>query len=334
MLLVNFRKSPLIDDSLYVGSLLLERKNSMTIYLDAVWVLNFLLDLMLLMLTQALSREYTPKRRLVFGAIIASLIVPATIYYPSALLNTVYGKLLYSILIILVAFQFTTVRQFFKKLLLFYFVTFSIGGGLFAAHYVLQNPVALASNGLLTFSSGYGDPVSWLFIMIGFPIAFWFTKSRMDKHVTDKIRYDQMYEVTLQLKEKSFSTTGYIDSGNQLIDPLTKKPVIICDESFLQQWFQEEEWIQLKRAFEEFDMDSIPLSWEKYIHMVPFQGVEGKSNFLLALKPESLTIGYGEQKIIATKLLVGIQFSTLTKDQSYHCLLHPQLIKLATIHSA
>ncbi|GIO26070.1 sigma-E processing peptidase SpoIIGA [Ornithinibacillus bavariensis] len=306
----------------------------MTIYLDAVWVLNLLLDLMLLMLTQALSRVYTLKRRLVIGAIVASLIVPATIYYPSAFLNTVYGKLLYSILIILVTFQFTTIRLFLKQLLMFYFVTFSIGGGLFAAHYLLQNPVALSVNGILTFSSGLGDPVSWIFIIIGFPIAFWFTKSRMDKHVVDKIRYDQIYDVTLQIRGIRFSTTGYVDSGNQLVDPLTKKPVIICDESFLQQWFQEDDWIKLKGAFENFDIDKIPVSWEKYIQIVPFHGVEGKSNFLFALKPEELSIRYGEQKIIATKFLVGIQFSTLTKDQSYHCLLHPQIIKLATIHSA
>ena len=65
-----------------------------------------------------------------------------------------------------------------------------------------------------------------------------------------------------------------------------------------------------------------------------FHGVEGKSNFLFALKPDKLAISYEEQQIVATKLLIGIQFSNLTDDKHYHCLLHPQIIKLATIHSA
>lgn len=306
----------------------------MTIYLDMVWILNFLLDLMLLMLTKALCREYTPKRRLVLGAIVASLIVPITLYFPNTYISTVLGKILYSILIIFVTFRFISVNRMVKQLLLFYFVSFSIGGGLFAAHYLLQKPIALSAAGILSYSSGYGDPVSWIFVVVGFPFVFWFTKSRMDKHAVEKIRYNQLYDVTIHFQNKSFTTTGFIDSGNQLIDPLTRRPVIICDEPFLKQWFQKEEWQQLKRAYDEFDLINIPLEWQKHIQVVPFHGVEGKSNFLFAIKPDKITISYGEQQIVSTKLLIGIQFSELTNDRRYHCLLHPQIIQLATIHSA
>ncbi|WP_042144990.1 sigma-E processing peptidase SpoIIGA [Paucisalibacillus sp. EB02] len=306
----------------------------MTIYLDAVWVLNFLLDFMLLMLTQALCRESTPKSRLILGAFFASLIVPMTLYFPNSYITTVFGKILYSILIILVTFRFITFNRMLKQLLLFYFVSFAIGGGLFAAHYLLQSPVALSAIGFLSFSSGYGDPISWVFVVIGFPIVFWFTKNRLDKHAIEKIRYDQLYEVSIRIKNKAFSTTGFIDSGNQLVDPLTKRPVIICDEIFLQQWFTKEEWQNLKQAYEEFNIEQIPNSWENYIQVVPFHGVEGKSKFLFTIRPEKLTILYHNQQIEATKVLIGIQFADLTKDKRYNCLLHPQIIKLATIHTA
>ncbi|MEN2766534.1 sigma-E processing peptidase SpoIIGA [Ornithinibacillus xuwenensis] len=306
----------------------------MTIYLDAVWVLNLLLDMMLLLLTQALCREHTSKIRLVLGAFVASLIVPITLYFPESYITTVIGKIVYSILIILVTFRFVSVNRTMKQLLLFYFVSFAIGGGLFAAHYFLQEPIALSTSGIFSFSSGYGDPVSWMFVVIGFPIAFWFTKSRMDKHAIEKIRYDQLYNVTLMIKKRTFSTFGYIDSGNQLVDPLTKRPVVICDESFLIQWFEQEEWDQLKQAAEEINVDKIPAGWEEHIKIVPFQGVEGKSNLLFTIKPDELTIFYEGQRIVSTKLLVGIQFAALTKDKRYHCLLNPQIIKLAAVHSA
>jgi stage II sporulation protein GA (sporulation sigma-E factor processing peptidase) len=311
-----------------------ERKRIMTIYLDAVWVLNLLLDMMLLLLTQALCREHTSKIRLVLGAFIASLIVPITLYFPESYITTVIGKIVYSILIILVTFRFVSVNRTMKQLLLFYFVSFAIGGGLFAAHYFLQEPIALSTSGIFSFSSGYGDPVSWMFVVIGFPIAFWFTKIRMDKHAIEKIRYDQLYNVTLMIKKRTFSTFGYIDSGNQLVDPLTKRPVVICDESFLIQWFEQEEWDQLKQAAEEINVDKIPAGWEEHIKIVPFQGVEGKSNLLFTIKPDELTIFYEGQRIVSTKLLVGIQFAALTKDKRYHCLLNPQIIKLAAVHSA
>ncbi|MBY7143718.1 sigma-E processing peptidase SpoIIGA [Virgibacillus sp. NKC19-3] len=306
----------------------------MTIYLDAVWTLNFFLDMMLLMLTQALARDSTRKRRIIIGAFIASLLVPITIYFPDSFFNSVIGKLLYSVIIILCTFGFFSIYRIMKMLLLFYFTTFAIGGGLIALHFLLQSPLGVSTNGILTFNSGYGDSISWIFVVIGFPLVWLFTKGRMDKHVVDKIRYDQIYPVTIQLKNRSYSTTGYIDSGNQLIDPLTKNPVIICDELFLKQWFTEADWNLLKTAHKELDLEKIPKKWENSIQIVPYRGVQGGNNFLFAIRPDQLIVYYGEQKIITRKLVIGIQFEALTKDRSYHCLLQPQIITKAVVHSA
>lgn len=306
----------------------------MTVYLDAVWLLNFLLDMMLLMLTQILAKDSSGKIRIMFGAFVASIIVPISLYYPDSFFTTVLGKICYSLVIILCSFRFYSIRRFLKMLLLFYFTTFSIGGGLIAVHFLLQNPIGFSANGVLTFNKGYGDPTSWIFIVIGFPIIWWFTKNRMDKHATEKIRYDQLYSVTIELNQASHSTTGYIDSGNQLVDPLTKKPVIICDKQFLMNWFSEDEWELLKNAQEELDFDCIPDQWQNRIQLVPFQGVDGKRLFMLTIKPDNITVYYDKGKIITSKALIGIQFASLTDDDSYHCLLHPQIIKLAAVHPA
>ncbi|MGP4106898.1 sigma-E processing peptidase SpoIIGA [Virgibacillus sp. L01] len=306
----------------------------MTIYLDAVWLLNFFLDLMLLMLTQALAKDSTQKVRILLGAFIASLLVPLSIFYPNSFFTSVIGKLIYSIIIILCAFQFRSIYRMIKLLLLFYFTTFAIGGGLIGIHFLLQDPIGLSANGILTFNSGYGDPISWLFIVIGFPLVWIFTKARMDKHAVEKIRYDQLCPVTIQIENKSNSTTGYIDSGNQLVDPLSKKPVIICDEYFLKKWFSSDEWEMLKVAHDELDFEKLPKDWEKRINIIPFQGVEGNRTFMMAIKPDNVVIFYNDQKIVTRKILIGIQFADLTKDQSYHCLLHPQIVKMATVNSA
>lgn len=306
----------------------------MTIYLDAVLALNFFLDFMLLLLTQALARMSTKKSRIFLGAFVASLLVPITLYFPDSIFTSVLGKLLYSIFIIICAFGFLSIYRMTKLILLFYFTTFAIGGGLIAVHFLFQNPIELTLNGVLTYNSGYGDPVSWLFIIIGFPLVWLFTKARMDNHAVEKIHYDQQCPVTIELKNKSYSTTGYIDSGNQLTDPLTKRPVIICDEEFLKQWFTDEEWNLLEMAHESLSFEDIPKKWESHIQIVPYQGVQGKSMFLFTIRPEKLTIYYEGQIISTSNVLIGIQFAGLVKDQSYHCLLHPQIIKLAAVHSA
>ncbi len=306
----------------------------MTIYLDAVWMLNFLLDMMLLLLTQALARESIRKRRIAFGSVIASLIVPISFYFPDSFFTGAAGKIMYSILIIFCSFGYKSFYRMMKLLFLFYFVSFSIGGGLIAVHFLFQQPVSITANGILTVNHGFGDPISWLFVMIGFPFVLLFTKRRMDRHVAEKIRYDQLCPVTIKIKQESFPTSGYIDSGNQLVDPITKKPVILCDEPFLKQWFSEEDWKLLKQLQEHLDFTKIPKAWENYIQIIPYQGVQGNSMFLLAIRPDEITIIYENKKIVTSHFLVGIQFAELTKDKSYHCLLQPQMIHLPAIHSA
>ncbi|AUJ26767.1 sigma-E processing peptidase SpoIIGA [Virgibacillus dokdonensis] len=306
----------------------------MTIYLDAVWALNFLLDFMLLMLTQALARDDTKKLRLAIGAFVASLTVPISIYFPESIATSVPGKIVASGIIIIVAFGYRNKYRWVKLFALFYFVSFSIGGGLTAIHFLLQRPFYVHTNGFLTYNSGFGDPISWLFIVIGFPIVWLFTKCRLDKHVQEKIRYDQILPVTIEMKGKSYSTTGFIDSGNQLTDPITKKPVVLCDEVFLKQWFSEQTWTDLERCYHTFQIEALPAEWEKYLQIVPYQGVEGNNMFLFTLRPERIIIYYGEERITTRKALIGIQFGELTKDASYHCLLHPRMIQTSTIHSA
>ncbi|WP_330948425.1 sigma-E processing peptidase SpoIIGA [Virgibacillus sp. MG-45] len=306
----------------------------MTIYLDVVWALNFFLDMMLLMLTQAIAKEKTTVKRLVVGAFIASLLVPITLYYPNSFSSTVIGKIAYSLLIIGCTFRWYSVKRFLKLLFLFYFTTFSIGGGLIAVHYLFQRPIGISAEGLFTFQSGFGDPVSWTFVILGFPISWFFTKWRMDKHAIEKIRYDQLYSIDLTIKGETYSTTGYIDSGNQLVDPLTKKPVVICDEPFLKNWFSVDDWTTLKSIYETLNIANIPSRWEDVIQLIPYQGVAGKNSFMLAIKPDHLVIHYHNHSIETSKVLVGIQFATLTGDQMYHCLLHPQIVKLAIMNSA
>src|SRR5699024_11126120 len=102
------------------------------IYLDAVWALNFIFDFMLLLLTRSIARDPTSQRRLLFGAFIASLAVPISLYFPRFIFNHFFGKIIYSIIIIFCAFRFLNIYQFFKRLFIFYFVSFAIGGGLIA----------------------------------------------------------------------------------------------------------------------------------------------------------------------------------------------------------
>lgn len=289
---------------------------------------------MLLLLTDKLARLHTSRLRLAFGAFVASLIVPITILFPDSFFTSIIGKLLFSMLIILASFGFNKISQVLKLLALFYMMSFSVGGGLIAIHFIAEQPFTISQSGFLTYNTGYGDPISWLFVVVFFPVVWIFTKQRMDKHVQDKIRYDMKIPVSIKIKGESHYTNGFIDSGNQLIDPFTKKPVIICDEEFLSDWFEQSEWDQLEKAYHHLDMDQIPKAWIDYLRIIPYQGVEGGNGFIFTIVPDEMIIHYDSKEIYTRNFLVGIQFGNLTKDGNYNCLLQPELIQSAITYSA
>lgn len=311
------------------------RTESMILYLDIIIILNLLFNLMILSLTKYLARVHTTIYRLLFGTMIATSLVPIVIYFPDSYFNSMLGKGIYSIFIVIAAFGIKSIFHIMKNICIFYFISFSIGGGLFGLHFLVQDTLGNKTNKFLLYVNNlYGDQMSLLIILIGFPIIWFFTKTRMDRHVKDKIKYDQMYNCIFTINEVSHQTVGYIDSGNHLVDPLSNRPVVICDETFLKNFFTDKDWELLCSSIINHDMEQIPTSIQKQISIVPYQGVGGNSDLLFTIRPDKLTVFYENEVIETNDVLIGIQLANLTADNSYHCLLHPQIIHLSTVRSA
>lgn len=317
------------------GTLSERIRDLMTIYLDIILFFNFAFNLLILMFTKYLAKAAVSKQRLLLGSIIATALVPIVLYFPGSIFNSMVGKSVYAVLIILATFGFTGIPKLMHNIGLFYFISFSIGGGLFGVHYLLEGSSDAQWNKMLFYVDNvYGEQMSLVVIMAGFPLLLFFTKSRMDRHVKEKIKYDQLYKVTIEINHQAYDTTGYIDSGNHLTDPLTNRPVVICDEPFLQQFFSESDWSIIRKNINENGLENFPEVLKKRLFIVPYQGVDGSTRYLYTLKPDTITIYYEDEIISTSSVLIGIQLAHLTADQRYHCLLHPQLIHFGSVITA
>lgn len=137
------------------------------------------------------------------------------------------GKLAFSVVIVMVTFGFKRFRYFFQNLFSFYFATFLMGGGIIGAHSLLQSNSVVRNGVMITNQTGFGDPISWLFIVAGFPALWFFSKRRIEDIETKNIQYEERVSVQADLGGQTLHVRGLIDSGNQLYDPLTKTPVMI-----------------------------------------------------------------------------------------------------------
>lgn len=301
----------------------------MSIYLDVIWLLNFSFDLLLLVLTAIVLKRKTNRLRMVLAALIGSSIV-IMMFTPLAFLaNHPLGKMFISVLMVLSAFGFKRFRFFFQGLLTFYFVTFLVGGGMIGIHYFLQQEMTYLEGVLMTNSTGFGHPISWLFVLIGFPVLWLFARNSIEGIETKKIHYDQLVKVQITVDNIQFSLKGLIDSGNQLFDPITRSPVMIIDTLKVQEFLPK---LLVHQAIQDDVMKAMSEQneghvWEHRVRIIPYRVVGSEHQFLLGFKPDEVCIETKNETIKVQKTIIGLNRTTLSSEGAYECIVHPKMLQ-------
>lgn len=305
----------------------------MPIYLDLIWILNFGLDTILLLLCATVLKRQFKWWRLCLGGFIGSLIVLLMFTQFSDIMLHPAVKILFSLIMVLVAFGYKRLRFFIENLLTFYFSTFVVGGGLVGIHFLFDQQYLLVDE-MVSTQPQFGDPISWLFVCLGFPILAYFSKARVEDMKMKNITFDQLADVKISLNGVEIHTKGLIDSGNQLVDPLTKTPVMIVAATLLEEVLPSS-LLQLSKNVQSFSHDEdIDHDWYARVRFVPYRSVGQSNQLLLALKPDHVTIVHNSQEIHVEKVLVGISHTTLSVEGQYESIIHPKLLVIGEVSSA
>src|SRR5699024_24293 len=213
------------------------------------------------------------------------------------------------------SFGYNNVQRFMKHIGLFYMTSFIAGGGVNAIQHMLQSPMSKQINDSFWYVSNLNqEQIHMGLFILGFPFVLLLLKIVLDRQGKDKINYDQLYQVWIEMNGVKEETTGYIDSGNQLTDPLTNRPVVICDSAFLQRFFTEREWHAIEQTILTDDINLFPKEWRSRVSIIPYYGVGGETGFLYTIRPDQLRIQYQEETLSTNQVLIGIQLGKLTAD--------------------
>ncbi|WP_066289335.1 sigma-E processing peptidase SpoIIGA [Bacillus sp. FJAT-29937] len=303
----------------------------MEVYLDIIWALNFLFDSLLLYLTAVILKRDIRLWRLFTGGLIGSAIILLSLTPLNMLSSHPFAKLLFSIFMILTVFGFKRFRYFINGLMTFYLMTFLIGGTLIGVHYFIKFDFQLSSSVMLASVKGFGDPISWVFVLIGFPLAWHFSKRNMDRIEMTKIQYDTLIKVIVSINGEIFRFKGLIDSGNQLYDPITKMPVM---------------FISLKNRVEEFPEDIVKMAqspeniilgeelispdWEYRMRIVPYKVVGQEHKLIIAIKPDFIVLEKENDLMKVEKGLISFSMQQLSSDDAFQCIVHPKMLTTTT----
>lgn len=244
----------------------------MTIYLDSLILLNFLLDYLLLLLTGRIAGTILPRRRIALSAALGALYAASVIVPGWSILRLPITH--FSVGILLVLLTYGSQRHIFRLILLFFALSAALGGGLYALN--------LTNSTLFTL---HGTPVPLLdlrLILLISVLAYGLFSLLCGK--LSRYSASEILDVSVYLEGQKARLTALLDSGNTLSDPMTGKPVLVAEAAALHPLLPPN--LDLRDP-----ASSLPtLSPPGRFRLLPYRAVGTDRGLLLALRVDSIVV--------------------------------------------
>lgn len=215
-------------------------------------MLNFGLDFILLLTVSLILKRGVSISRIMLGAFVGGLSI-IFLFFEMSSLMLFFFKIIISIFMVLITFKYNNLKYTLKNLSYLYMNSIILGGFL----YLLNIEFSYKKIGILFINNGLS--INFIFLIIISPIVLYIY---IKQNKLLKYNYSNYYNVEIINKNKKYKYTAYMDSGNVLVDSLTKKSVILIDKRKLL-----------------FDI--------KEFRLIPYMGVNG-SNMIKVIKIDKL----------------------------------------------
>lgn len=197
----------------------------MTIYIDLVLFINFAIDFNLLIALNLLLKRRKKIKRIVLGSLFGSLSI-FLLFLSLNSLTLFLFKIIISIFMILITFGYKDFQTFKDNLTYLYILSIILGGGL----YLINNQLGYKNSGLLFISEDYS--INLILILILTPTLLYYYVKESKKL---KLNYSKYYQVDIILESSLINLTAFLDTGNKLICPITKKPIILVEKNLIKE---------------------------------------------------------------------------------------------------
>ena len=195
----------------------------MKVYLDIIFIINFIFDFILLLSSSIILKRRTRFIRIILGSLFGSLSMFVLFIRFNTISLTIY-KILISTFMIVITFGFKDIKHFFKNMYYLYLISIIMGGLLYFINNSFSN-----RNGLLFYNSFKINIILGIVLsIIGIRI---FIKNTKDL----KLNYNNYLSAIIYFKDYKINVNAFVDTGNKLKDPYTFKPIILVDTKLIKE---------------------------------------------------------------------------------------------------
>lgn len=192
----------------------------MTVYVDLVFLINFIIDFYILSGVKFILKRNTKNYRIILGTFVGSLSILLLFFKLSTFLLNLY-KILISILMILCTFGR---KNFFTNIFYLYVLSIVLGGSL----YLINDSLGYKVSGYLFINNGYS--INLIVLIIISPLIIYLYVKEFLKY---KKRINTVYDVIIKIGKKCINVSGFLDTGNKLIDPYFHRPIILLNKKYI-----------------------------------------------------------------------------------------------------
>ncbi len=283
------------------------------LYIDVYFIINWVMNMLVLWLTAILFRNSFKVKRSSMAAMVGAIwaLLPYVTKLPIWIFSWA-GELVVAVVMCKIAYRCQGGRKIVTMALRLYAVTWCVGGCLNMIYYQTA-----AGTYIRYMLYGEKEEVSaWWLVLTATAIAggllgasWWY------RHEGKKDSL--LYPVELCFHEKKVELIGLLDTGNQLYT-ITGKPVNVIGISVLEQLSKEKaEWVKQYLEGTLNEVDAL-----EGIMLVPFQSVGTSQGMIPVVWIDTMTIKKNTSEEVVSRPAFGISKEEIFCDRKYQIILN------------
>jgi len=248
------------------------------IYIDTLFILNLIVNYLILLATAKIAAVHILRRRLGLGAVFGAGYAVLAVFPQWGFLAAAPMMIVSGIAMLLLVFGGR--REILRLGIIFFAVSAAFGGMIYA--------ISLATGG----SGDVYLPISLKVLVISFGLCygcFTLVFQRLGRSTGAKL-----VQIELTRRGKSTGLTGLIDTGNSLTDPVTGGGALVAETHAVASLFTPETVALLTGPERDRPVDLLPALQTSPdgpgFYLIPYTAVGTNTGFLLAFRPDTVRI--------------------------------------------
>lgn len=261
------------------------------IYVDVLFVVNFFMTFLLLLLTGKLLKRDHKLVRFVIASVIGAVYALVILIDDMSFLLTIFGKIIIAFAIVFAAFGFRTARNYLKSVALFFFSNMVLLGVMIGLWFIFEPSGVVIHNSVVYFD------VSAKVLLVSAFIAYVLSYLIIRIYNATTAKKD-IFDLTVEKNGKCVHMFAFADSGNNLTEPFSSHPVIVVKKDL----FKEEQGERV----------------------IPYETVGGEG-VLTAFKPDKVTVKASGKMLEVENVYIAL--SDYLGSEDYSAIINPKIIE-------